>query len=247
MLKMPVPAVWFIAGLDCSVIAAPLLFVTVIVPLCVVSVPLDSDGLGAEKLTVVPVPVRDTLPATLPDTLTLRVAGFEPVEVGLKATPMVQLVPGVRAFGYVVPQSVAPVVVRVYWPALPPANAMLLMDSVAVAVLGLATVTLCAALVVPTSSLPKGKDAGVTVKPAPIRPTGELVTGTFAVIVTVPFTVPGDVGWNVIVIVQLVLVAGGTGAASVVPQEPPDRANGAVTAAAMLLAPDEPLLVSVRV
>lgn len=99
-------------ALAVSVIDPPALFVTVIVPLCGVVVPVTSDGLGAEKVTVVLVPVSDTFTVLAGDKkLTGNVADLPPLDVGANCTPIVQLVPGVKTLG-VVPQSVAPEVTR---------------------------------------------------------------------------------------------------------------------------------------
>jgi len=59
----------------------------------------------------------------------------------------------------------------------------------------------------------------VAATPVPLRATGEPLTVTLAVMVTVPVFAPAVVGENVTVIVQL------APAAKVVPQVPPARAN----------------------
>jgi hypothetical protein len=77
--------------------------------------------------------------------------------------------------------------------------------------------------------------------PFPLKETGELITGTFAVIDTEPVDAPNTVGEYVTKIVQVAL------AASVVPQVPPLRANGPGTETVMPVAPTVPLLVRVNV
>jgi hypothetical protein len=76
--------------------------------------------------------------------------------------------------------------------------------------------------------------------PVPVSGTGEPETGALAVIVAVPFAPPVVVGRNATVIEQV------APAASVVPQVPPTRKNGAVTVTVMPLAAP-PLLLSVSV
>jgi hypothetical protein len=77
--------------------------------------------------------------------------------------------------------------------------------------------------------------------PVPERATGDPVTGTFAVMVAVPFTSPGVVGEKTTVIVQ---VAAG---ANVAVQVPPDWAKGAVTTTVIPVKFPVPVLLRVRV
>src|SRR5947209_4946899 len=86
------------------------------------------------------------------------------------------------------------------------------------------SVTLCAELVVLIAWLAKFNDVGVTLTwyPVPLSATGLFVMVTPAVvvlIVTVPFTVPTAVGWNVTPIVQV------PPAARFAPQPPAGRAK----------------------
>src|SRR6516165_6545499 len=91
--------------------------------------------------------------------------------------------------------------------------------------------------------------ATIPVTPVPESATGEPLTGTLAVMVTVPAFAPVEVGENVTVIVQ------DAPAASTAPQVPPARANTAgggagevvATATAMLLASAVPVLCRVSV
>src|SRR4029077_7160841 len=77
--------------------------------------------------------------------------------------------------------------------------------------------------------------------PFPLRATGEPLTPTLAVIVTLPATGPGAVGENTMLIVQL------PAAVNVVPHEPPERPNGADTETEIPVAVAPPLLYSVSV
>lgn len=77
--------------------------------------------------------------------------------------------------------------------------------------------------------------------PVPLRETGEPLTATLAVMVTLPATGPGAAGENTMLIVQL------PPAVNVVPQEPPERANGAVTETEIPVAVAPPLLYRVSV
>ena len=83
-------------GVAVNVIVPPAMLVTVTVPLCGVVVPVTSDGLGAEKATVVPVPVREAAWAGAPPpvSVTVRVAVRAPVALGVNVTRIVQLVDG---------------------------------------------------------------------------------------------------------------------------------------------------------
>ena len=85
--------------------------------------------------------------------------------------------------------------------------------------------------------------------PLPVSATGEPVTATFALMRAVPCTVPVPVAVNTMLIVQLVDVAGGTGAANVVPHVPGFPAgteNGAVTKVPLMLSAAVPVLVTVN-
>src|SRR4029077_2850477 len=159
-----------------------------------------------------------------------------PVAFGANTTPMVQLAPTAR------PAPQDPPEREYLEPALkvkvPPAKATLPV---------LVTVTLIGLLVVPVAQLPKANGLGATLAdrtaatPVPVRLTGEPVTGTLAVIVTVPLAVVVFVGVNTTLMEQL------APAFKVAPQLPPDRENGAVTTTAMVVAWAPPLFVSVRV
>ena len=77
--------------------------------------------------------------------------------------------------------------------------------------------------------------------PVPVSVTGEPVTATLPVIVTVPFAAPVAVGENTTLIVQL------PPAPSVAVQLPPERVNGAVTATVTPVRAAVPVLCSVSV
>src|ERR1700686_4225057 len=85
----------------------------------------------------------------------------------------------------------------------------------------LLSVSVCAALVVPTATLPNASGPPVTfavdaaVTPVPESPPGGPLIATLLVIVEVPVTAPVAVGWYTMVNVQVLA------AASVVPQVPP--------------------------
>src|ERR1700680_531509 len=85
----------------------------------------------------------------------------------------------------------------------------------------LLSVSVCAALVVPTATLPNESGPPVTfavdgpVTPVPESANGEPLLANLLVIVEVPLTAPAAVGWYTMVNVQLLA------AASVVPQVPP--------------------------
>jgi hypothetical protein len=111
----------------------------------------------------------------------------------------------------------------------------------------LVTVRVRALLVVPTAQLPKANGFGVTVAvriaavPVPVSVTGEPVTGTLAVMVSVPLYDCTAVGANVTLMVQV------APAAKVAPQFPPVREKPAGKAPRVMpvrVAP--PVLLSVR-
>lgn len=135
------------------------------------------------------------------------------------------------------------------WPGLVPPKAILVMDSRAVPVPALLTVTGTGVLDVPLVVVGKGMVSGLTdntgapvkATPVPERATGEPVTTTLPVMVAVPLLVTAAVGLKITPMVQVLP------AARVVPQVPPERENGAVTATVIPVKEAVPVLLRVSV
>ena len=115
----------------------------------------------------------------------------------------------------------------------------------------LVTVTVFAALATPVGQTPNASGLGLTVAvcvaamPVPVRETGEPVTATLPVIVTVPVEATAVVGEKTTLMVQVEPTA--KVAAQLPPARPVGLANGAVTTTEMPVAPAPPVLESVRV
>ena len=115
----------------------------------------------------------------------------------------------------------------------------------------LVTVRVFAALLLPVGQTPKASVVGVTVavcvaaRPVPVRATGEPVTATLPVIVTVPVEATAEVGENTTLMVQVELA--GKAGLQVPPAAPVGLENGAVTTTVMPVAVAPPALDRVRV
>lgn len=160
MLKVLTPESLVTVGLEASVMVAPLLFVTVIVPECALVPPVTRDGVGPENAKVtapVPVSVTDAGVTVAPVYATVNDPLKAVAAVGENRTLTVQEAPVANVpvqFG-ALPGN-APVVTREKAPTkvkLPPFKATLPV---------LVTVTFCVVLLLPVTQVPKLSEPGVT-------------------------------------------------------------------------------------
>ena len=181
--------------------------------------------------TPVPLSVTDAGVTVAPVYATVSVPLNDVADVGLNATFMVQEAPAASVPPQLgAPAGKRPVMTRENGCGMPlpnvnvpPANAVFPV---------LVTVSSIGADVAPVNQLPKARDAGdtltvnVAAEPVPLSDTGEPLTVTFAVMVSVPANDPAAVGANTTLIVQV--EAAFKVAPHVPPAIPAGRENGGV-------------------
>ena len=187
-----------------------IVWVALSVPLAIgdACVPKVSE-VGATATGFTPLPVSATLTVVACAfcvKLTARFSFLLPVVVGSNTTPMVQLAPAARFFGYTVPQSFTPVT-RLYCVPFVPVNAIFVIASVGRPA-ALDTVTVRVAVGPADNNwLPNANEVGDTAaKPVPLRLAMFSVIdwpGFSCVIVRNPAFAPVDVGWKCTATVQL--------------------------------------------